>query len=113
MAELLRYHRTAERPVAKLWLLDDDGSLIDFSTGYTFVFKAGRPGATAILTKSSNITGAAGAGTEPTGTPNITITWTAGDLDLTPGSYGWWLTATTGGLDRVFTGPFQIQDVPT
>lgn len=113
MADILRYHRTAERPVAELWLLDDDGTLIDFSSGYTFEFKVGGAGSTAILTKTTNINGAAGAGTEPSGTPNVTITWTAGELALTPGSYGWQLTATTGGLDRVFEGLFQVIDVIT
>ena len=109
----VRYHRTAERPVLELWLLDDDGSLIDFSAGYTFAFKVGHAGVAAILTKSSGIAGAAGSGSEPAGAPNVTVTWTAGELDLAPGSYGWQLTATTGGLDRVFAGPFHVVDVVT
>jgi hypothetical protein len=32
----LRYHQGAERPALKLWLHDDDGTLIDFATGSTY-----------------------------------------------------------------------------
>jgi hypothetical protein len=106
----LSYVRNAERPAARLWLFDDDGTLIDFSSGYTFSFKIGVVGATALLTKTTNIAGAVGAGTEPTGTPNVVITWTAGELNLTPGVYQWQLTCTVTALDRTFTGTFQILD---
>lgn len=109
----LSYHKNAERPAAKLWLFDDDGTLIDFSSGYTFSFKVGTNGSTAVLTKTSNITGAAGSGTEPTGTPNVTVTWTAGELNLTPKVYTWQLTATTSSLDRTFEGELEIRDVIT
>jgi hypothetical protein len=109
----LRFHKTAERPALKLWLVDDDGTLIDFSSGYTFSFKIGHAGSAAILTKTSSITGAAGAGSEPDGTPNVTVTWTAGELALTAGSYVWQLTATTSSLDRVFAGTIVILDVVT
>jgi hypothetical protein len=107
------YHSTADRPALELWLQDDDGNLIDFSSGYTFVFKIGVPGSTALLTKSSGIAGAAGAGTEPTGTPNVVITWTAGELAIAAGIYTGQLTATTSSLDRVFTFPFEIVSVVT
>lgn len=107
------YARSAERPSAQLWLFDDDGTLIDFSSGYTFSLKVGTRGTAALLTKTDGITGAAGAGTEPTGTANVAIAWTAGELDLTPGTYTWQLTATTGGLDRVFFGTIKITDIIT
>lgn len=110
MGSKFMYHRNAERPAAKMWLYDDDGALIDFSSGYTFSFKIGNPGSTALLTKTSNITGAVGSGAEPTGTPNITITWTAGELDITPSVYSWQLKATTSSLDRVFEGVFHVLD---
>lgn len=111
MAFFLTYHKNAERPATELWWFDDDGSLIDFSSGYTFSLKIGNPGSTALLTKTSSITGAAGAGVEPTGTPNVTITWTAGELALTPGTYTFQLTATTSSLDRTCAGTIQILDV--
>lgn len=110
MASRFTYFRNAERPAAKMWIFDDDGNLIDFSSGYDFTFKVGAPGYIALLTKTSNITGAAGSGTEPTGTANITITWTAGELDIAPGLYQWQLKATSSSLDRVFAGTFHILD---
>lgn len=109
MGNRLTYHRNAERPAAKMWLFDDDGSLIDFS-GYSFRFRIGTPGRTAVLSKTSNITGDVGAGEEPDGTPNITVNWSAGELDIEPGTYRWQLTATTSSLDRVFEGVFKIED---
>ena len=114
MAGGLVYYRTAERPDIKLWLLGDDGALIDFSSGYTFAFKLGDPGSAAALTKSTGITGAAGSGSESSGTPNITIAFTTGELDsLTAKPYAWQLRATTGGLDRIYQGSFTLKDVIT
>jgi hypothetical protein len=110
----LSYYRTAERPDLQLWLLDDDGALIDFSTGYTFAFKLGRAGSAAVFTKTTGITGAAGAGVEGTGTPNVTLTFAAAELDsLTKGAYQWQIRATTGGVDRIFQGKFTLLDVIT
>lgn len=109
----IRYHTTAERPALELWILDDDGTLIDFSTGYTFELKIGAVGSAALLTKTGSIAGAAGAGTEPTGTPNVVVTWAAGELDIAPGDYTLQLTATTSGLDRVFATPIRITGVIT
>lgn len=96
------YNAAAERPGLGLWLRDSANALIDFSSGYTFVLKIGPRGGAALLTKSSNITGAAGAGEEPTGTPNVVILWGAGELALTPGVYRCELTCTTSSADRVF-----------
>lgn len=113
MSNVIQYRRSAERPSLQLWLLDDDGELIDFSTGYTFGFKVGLVGSAALLTKILGITGAAGSGTEPTGTPNVTISWSAAELDLTPGVYDWELTCNTAGTDRVFAGRIRIVDIIT
>lgn len=110
MTTRVSYFATAERPVLELWLFDDDGTLINFASGYTFSLKVGRTGETALLTKSSGITGAAGAGTEPSGTPNVTVTWAAGELNITPGGYVAQLTATTSALDRIFEFPFDVLD---
>lgn len=110
---ILRYHSTAERPSVSMWLKDDDGSLIDFSTGYTFTFKIGITGNTAVLTKTTGIVGAVGSGSEPTGTPNVTIAWGTGELAITPGDYSWQLIATNAGADRLFEGRFRIDDVIT
>lgn len=113
MTKRLQYHTTAERPSVSMWLQDDDGSLIDFSTGYTFSLKVGTPGSAAVLTKTTGIVGAAGAGVEPTGTPNITVAWSTGELAISPGIYTWQLTATSGGTDRLFEGTIRIDPVIT
>lgn len=102
----VQYVATAERPSLDIWWFDRTSTLIDFSSGYTFSLKIGTPGSAALLTKTTNITGAAGAGTAPTGTPNVVVAWAAGDLDLTDGTYDAELTATTSSLDRVLR--FQI-----
>jgi hypothetical protein len=106
----LTYHRSAELPAAKLWIFDATSTLIDLS-GYTFSLKVGKVGAAASLTKSSSITGATGSGTSPSGTPNVTIAWSSGELNLTPGVYDATLTGTSGGLDRVWAGTITIVDV--
>lgn len=114
MSNLLIYYRTAERPDLKLWLLDSDGDLIDYSSGYTFEFKLGKPGSAAAFTKTSGITGGAGAGSEPSGTPNITLTFTAAELDnVAAATYTWQLKARTSSLDRYHQGGFSLRDVIT
>jgi hypothetical protein len=113
MADLV-FHVTAERPDLKFWLLDDDGELIDFSTGYSYTFKIGTLGSAAVFTKTSGITGSAGSGTEPTGEPNILMTFVAGELAaVPPRSYRWQLVATSSSLDRVFQGRIEIRNVIT
>jgi hypothetical protein len=108
----LVYYRTAELPDLQFWLLDDDGALVNLASGYTFSFKLGTPGAVASFDKTTLITGAAGSGTEPSGTPNLTIAFAADELDdIDPGRYVWQLTATSTSLDRVYQGTIQIKDV--
>lgn len=108
----LTYHYAADRPATELWIYDRAGNLIDFSSGYTFSFKVGGTYASPTLNKTSGITGGAGSGSEPTGTPNVTITWTAAELATalgsTRGRYTCWLTCTTSSLDRVYTGIFNV-----
>lgn len=107
----LHYYAHDERPSAELWWRDDDNSLVDLSSGYTFSLKIGNPGSSAVLTKTTGITGAAGSGSEPDGTPNVVIAWSAGDLDLTPGIYALQLKATNSSLDRTLAGSITIHDV--
>lgn len=108
---MIQYYQGAELPALSLWLTDEDDDLIDFSSGYTFSFKVGSTGSTALLTKTTGITGAAGAGEEPDGTPNVTVAWSAGELAIAPGTHEWTLTATSGGLDRIFGGQFRVVGV--
>ena len=115
MPTTLHYFRTAERPDIRIWWVDEDGNLIDF-TGYAFVFKLGQPGSAGSFTKSTGITGAAGSGVAPpgVGTPNVTMTFTASENDsLTAGSTTFQLRATLGGLDRICQGQFTLHDVIT
>jgi hypothetical protein len=112
MSTSLVYFRTAERPDLRFWVLDDDGVLIDFSTGYTLAWRLGVPGSAATFEKTTGITGAAGDGVEPSGDANVTLTFGADELDdVTAGLYVWQLHATTTTLDRVFEGTILIKDV--
>jgi hypothetical protein len=110
----LRFSNTAERPTLDIWWLARDTTLIDFSSGYTFSLKIGTIGSTAVLTKTTGITGATGSGVEPTGVPNIQIAWSAGELaTLNPNNllsvlYDFILTATISGLDRVLRDTIEI-----
>lgn len=114
MPRSLVLHRTAERPSIEMWLEDADGALIDLSSGYSYSLKLGEVGSAAAFTKTSGFTGAAGSGEEPSGVPNLTIAFTAAELDsLTPGPCTGQLTLTTSSLDRVFQFGVQIRDVIT
>lgn len=114
MSKHLDFWKTVERPDKRMWIRDSAGTLIDFS-GYTFSFKLGAIGAAASFTKTSGITGAAGSGVEPTGTPNVTLSFSANELDsLVPGEYAWQLRTTTGSLDRgMYEGTATVHDIIT
>lgn len=93
------WNRKAEDPNWRIWWFDDAETLIDFSTGYTWSLKIGTS-TTTLVTKTTGIAGAAGAGTEPSGTPNVVITWAAGELDIAPGVYRAELTPTVNSRQR-------------
>lgn len=86
MSARLSYNRGVTGPAARLWIYDDDGTLIDLS-GASLSAKIGARGSAPKITKSSGVLGATGSGTEPDGVPNVAITWSGGDLDITPGIY--------------------------
>lgn len=87
----------AELPDYTATWRDGNAAVIDFSTGYTFTLRLGIPGREADFEKTSGITGASTA-------PNITVAWTAAELDdLTPGTRVLEIWARSGGKDR---GPF-------
>lgn len=64
-----------ELPALPLVWLASDGSVIDFSTGWTFTVKISAASAptTTLVTKTSGITGAATS-------PNVTIDWSTSEL---------------------------------
>ena len=92
-----------------LYFMDTNGALIDFSTGYTFVVTILDGDGNVLVTKSDDITGAAGSLTTNPPTPNVTIAWdTTGELDqiTTPGSYPFRCVATrtADSKNRTFRG---------
>lgn len=80
---MIVYTAGDELPAAELTVLEDDGTVIDLSAGYTFEVKVAPIGSTtASFTKTTGVTGAATA-------PNATVTWaTSAELStLTAGLY--------------------------
>lgn len=110
MASRLQWHQNAELPQLRVWWEDDDGNLVDFSAGVvSWEVKIGDAGGCSQLLKTSGITGAVGSGIESTGTPNVTVDWSAGELDITPDIYTLQITARYSSLsDRVMTAPLRI-----
>lgn len=106
----ISYYKNAELPSMRVWWVDDDGSLVDLSTVLSWSLKIGQIGETALLTKTSGITGAAGAGNEPDGTPNMVVAWASGELNLAAGAYVLQVTATMSTGDRVLSCPFRVMN---
>ena len=93
---------------------DGDGALIDFSTGYTFSLKVYDGATTALFTKTTGITGAAGSLTTPT--PNVVVAWAiTAELTTitTPGTYPLRLTATRTADSKTRTFRGSITILPT
>jgi hypothetical protein len=110
------YYTGDELGAVNLWWRNSAGTLIDFSAGYTFEVRLGDPLDTATLTVTTGITGAAGAGSKPDGTPNVVIAWTAANLgsltvpvDLTQVIYPMFVKATTATLDRHYPGELAVR----
>lgn len=110
MTARLAWRRRAEQPALQLWLHGDDGQALDL-TGHTLRFRIGHVGRPAVLDKTAGITAAVQSGSEPDGTPAVTVVWAPGELDVTPGVYAWELIATDAGGDRYFAGQIAILDV--
>lgn len=113
MPSKLQWARKAELPILRIWWLDEDEQLIDFSSGVSaWELKIGQLGYPALLTKTDGFTGYAGSGVEPTGQPNLTVTWGDGQLDIAPGTYTLQIKATFGALgDRFLQAPVHIGNV--
>ncbi len=62
--------------------------LIDLSSGHSFTLIVGDGSSgTGGFTKTTSMTGAAGSGTPPSGTPNLVVTWeTTGELNNLTGA---------------------------
>ncbi len=103
----LSYFRNDERPdwVATVTV---NGATDDMSSGYSFSVKIATDlSSAAVLTKTTNITGAA-AGV-------VTVAWAAGELDIAPGQYVATLTArrTSDSRDWTISEPLTIKSLPS
>lgn len=97
MAQRWTYRQDQEVPSFAVTWKDRDGTIINFATGYTFqVLLVNALTGTIALTKTTNITGAATS-------PNVTVAWPTGELNIAAGYYYLHLRATTGGADRLFS----------
>ena len=104
-----KYRAGAELPDLALTWKDTDGTVIDFSSGWTFtVTVTGRGDTVAVFTKTTGITGAAGD-------PNVTIAWAvAGEISvLAVGAYDLQLRArrTADSKDRDYPGGIRLNIV--
>ncbi len=101
------YLSTQESPAIQLTWKDSTGTPIDFSSGYTFKVMVSQL-STSLVNKTSGITGASTA-------PNITISWSANELNITEGIYDLIVIAANGSSERVFRpgNPPQLQVVKT
>lgn len=67
---------------------DENGTPIDFSSGYTFSGKMFDPTRQVLwFTKTTGFTGSAG-------TNNLAVAWDVNELNITPGDYIFYITAT-------------------
>lgn len=81
---MIAYRKDQELPALGLEWRDGTGALIDFSSGWTFTVMVATSAApnTAVLTKTTGITGAATS-------PNVVIDWATSDFSgLTPSATG-------------------------
>ena len=103
----LTYYVGDERPSWQA-TVTVNGVADDMSTGYTFVVKvAASLDGTAVLTKSTNITGATGG--------VVTVAWADGDLAQTAGEYVATLTATrvSDSAEWTVSERISIRSIPT
>jgi len=104
MADTLTYPTPAANlPQASFLWLDASGTPLDFSTGWTFQMKIGRPPNPAQVIISSGIIGL----TSTNGSANMVVQWADGALStLTPGRWYFQITATqtSNGAQRILTG---------
>lgn len=80
---MISYIKGAELPPVPLRLLDSAGTALALASGWTFTVKIGHPGETALYTKTTGIVGSTPAPGDTT-SPNLVISWTAGELDALP-----------------------------
>jgi hypothetical protein len=97
-----------DEPTFYIWWIGNNGSLVNLSSGYTFqakLYRADDPTRTALFTKTTGFTGAAGTGTSASGTPNLTVAFaTTNDFNtsgLTAGLHVLQVKATDGSSNEL------------
>lgn len=111
---MIQYRATSENLPIRLWWRDDTGQLINLSTYDSFEVEI-QSGGVEHFAKTTGITGAAGSGASPTGTPNLVITWVDGDFDTVPvGAHKLVIRAIDAGLELSHEFDFELlQDITT
>lgn len=105
MTDPFRYTRGAELEGLDLTWPEPDGTLYDFTTGWTFTARIGTPDI-GLLAKTSGFTGASTA-------PNLVIAWAAAELDALPvGSYHLDITARLTATSQDLTRTFMLEILP-
>lgn len=100
----ISYIQGAELPDVEITWRDSDGTVIDFSTGWTFIVRIGTTGQAAVLEKTAGITG-------DNTSPNLIISWSNTELETIPvGPYDLQVIArqTVSGKDRKFSDSLTI-----
>ena len=69
-------------PSLGLFVRENGTLLTGLDTGHTFELKIAEADGTVVVTKTTGITGQAGTGTPPSGTPNVVIAWSSGTSEL-------------------------------
>lgn len=94
-----------QSPTWGLWWQDSTGALVNLATA-TLQLTIGHAGQANVLQTTVGLTGAAGAGVEPSGTPNVVIDPNAAGVDLltvpsglTSVMYPMWIRDTITGRD--------------
>jgi len=104
MADTLIYPTpAASLPNASFLWLDSSGVPLDFSSGWVFQMKIGRPPNTAQIIKTTGFSGLASVNNSA----NLVVTWATNDLaKLTAGRWYFQISATqtSSGAERILTG---------
>jgi hypothetical protein len=104
-------------PDLGLYVRENGTLLAGLATGYTVTLKSADETGTVLVTKTSGITGQAGNGIPPTGTPNVIVQWNATPSELAAldggETYDAQLTITRTSDSRSRLYPFRIYVRPS
>lgn len=69
-------------PSLGLFVRENGTLLTGLDTGHTFELKVADDTGTLVFTKTTGISGQAGTGVPPSGTPNVVVAWASGTSEL-------------------------------